>query len=185
MPLWRSWRAAADRRRRAAAFVAALLAEPPADDVAWLARHGTGGDADHARWELRYARRSLGLLTAQRDALDDRTASLVAHAMSEALAADPAVARDRQDMVERQLNSRLRAYADALGDHSGAGSGSHLAARLLEFSSGRGTLANADVEHAAEIVARYLAEANEALRAAFGDAALPEDVAPSAMKERG
>lgn len=185
MALWRAWRAAAERRRRAAAFVAALLEDPSASDVQWLAAHGTSGDTDHARWELRYLRRSLGLLTAQHDALDDRTGSVVAQAMSEALADDPDVAPDRQPMAERQMNSRLHAYGEALADRSGAGSGWHLGTRLLEYSGRRGVPGDADVEGAAEIAARYLAEANETLRAQFGQASLPEDVAPSALRSRG
>ena len=68
----------AARQRRSST---ALFREPDAADVEWLAATATRGDLDHARWELRYARRALGLITAQRDALDDRTASIVARAI--------------------------------------------------------------------------------------------------------
>ena len=71
------WRAARMIRTRAAAYVAVLWRDPAPEEAQWLASH-SAGDLDHARWELRYARRALGLLTAQRDALDDRTASVVA-----------------------------------------------------------------------------------------------------------
>src|SRR5919108_1973350 len=92
MSLWRDWVAKRALRARARSYVDALCIEPSAEDVAWLAANGTGGDADHARWELRYARRALGLLSAQRDALDDQTASAVAHALAAALGRDSSIA---------------------------------------------------------------------------------------------
>src|SRR5919199_2437945 len=102
MPLFARWRAERDLRRRSAAYVATLLQEPSEADAAWLAQVATRGDLDHARWELRYARRAVGLLVAERDALDDRTGSAVAHALTAALHADPNIARDMLDVAERQ-----------------------------------------------------------------------------------
>ena len=96
----RAWTLDRDQRRRAASYVAALCAEPAEEDVAWLSEHGTDCDSDHARWELRYARRALGLLAAQRDALDDRTASLVASELARALANDPAIAPGKIRVTE-------------------------------------------------------------------------------------
>ena len=58
-----------------------LMSEPGPDDVDWLATRATRGDIDHARWELRYLRRALGVLVAQRDSLDDRTPSEVLRAL--------------------------------------------------------------------------------------------------------
>ena len=69
----KEWTLDREQRRRATTYVSALFAEPSEADVEWLSLHGTDCDTDHARWELRYARRALGLLGAQRDALDDRT----------------------------------------------------------------------------------------------------------------
>src|SRR6185437_12094853 len=74
VPLFARWRAERDLERRATTFVQTLFVEPGSADVEWLARVATRGDLDHARWELRYARRALGLIAAQRDARDDRTA---------------------------------------------------------------------------------------------------------------
>ena len=82
MPLFARWRAERDLQRKADRYVERLVAEPGDDDVRWLAHAATRGDTDHARWELRYAKRALGLLTAERDALDDRTGSLVARALT-------------------------------------------------------------------------------------------------------
>ena len=179
--LWRGWRAVRGRETRAAAYVAALTAEPPAADVAWLTEFGTGGDADHARWELRYARRALGLVTAQRDALDDRTASDVARALEAAMAADPVVAPDKRRIASRQLNARLRAYADAIARREAPGTGHYLGSALLEFAGRTAPAAEELVARAGDIASRYLEEANLSLRDCYGAAALPEDIAPSAI----
>lgn len=178
---WREWRTARGERSRGDRYVALLMLEPADEDVRWLAGAATGGDVDHARWELRYARRALGMLTAQRDALDDRTASLVARALSRALSRDPAVASGKLPVAERQLNARLRAYGDALANRGGEGSGWHLGRTLLEFAGLRDTAPQEEVGHAAGVLARYLADANAALRDVFGAAALPDNVVPSAL----
>lgn len=177
------WRASREQRARAAAFVASFAGEPAPEDVAWLTANGTGGDADHARWELRYARRALALLVARRDALDDRTASDVARALGEALARDPAIAAGKLGVAERQLNARLRAYGDALANREGAGTGWHLGRTLLEFAGRRDAVSADVVTAASEILSRYVADANDALRERFGAAALPDDVAPSKLRQ--
>ena len=180
--LWSHWRQRRALRARAAAYVATLALEPATDDVQWLAAVGTGGDADHARWELRYARRALGLLSAQRDALDDRTASAVARELGAALARDPHIAPGKIGVAERQLNARLQGYAAALVNREGAGTGWHLGRTLLRFA-GRNDAVPADaVARGGDLLARYLAEANLALRDQFGAATLPDDIAPSAAR---
>ena len=100
MSFWRRWVEDRSLGAKADQFVASIVAEPEDADVRWLAANGTGGDVDHARWELRYARRALGLHTARRDALDDRTASVVARALSQYLARDPAVAAGKLRVVD-------------------------------------------------------------------------------------
>ncbi|HET7585999.1 MAG TPA: hypothetical protein VFK13_13875 [Gemmatimonadaceae bacterium] len=180
--MWREWRHRRALRARAQSYVRAIVAEPDEAHVRWLAEQGTAGDIDHARWELRYARRALALLVAARDALDDRTASAVAHALSLALADDPAVAPGKVRVAERQLNDRLRAYGEALRNRDGAGSGWHLGRTLLAFAGRRDAVPPAEVQYAAELLATYVVEANQALRERFGTASLPEDVAPSAVR---
>jgi hypothetical protein len=66
------WRAERDLQRKAAGYVAALFAEPEQADVEWLAQNATRGDVDHAQWELRYARRALGMIA--RSAMPSMTA---------------------------------------------------------------------------------------------------------------
>ena len=176
----RQWRANRALRARAAAYVATLFVEPPEPEVQWLTANGTSGDVDHARWELRYARRALGLLTAQRDALDDRTGSAVAAALGRALASDAAIAPGRLRIAERQLNARLRAYGDALVRREGAGTGWHLGRVLLDFAGRREGSAPDVVARAGDILARYLSESNEALREHFGAPRLAEGVPANA-----
>ena len=166
--LLEGWRTTRSDRARARAYVATLFTEPSGDDTAWLAEHGTRGDVDHARWELRYARRALGLIAAQRDALNDQTASLVAKALSGALARDPHVAAGKLRVSEQQLNTRLRAYADSLANRAGAGSAWHLGRTLLRFAGRVEGAPPESVTRASDILTGYLGDANEVLREQFG-----------------
>ncbi|MBC7790706.1 MAG: hypothetical protein H7Z74_12220 [Anaerolineae bacterium] len=172
--LLQGWRTTRSDRARARAYVTTLFAEPSPDDTAWLAEHGTRGDVDHALWELRYARRALGLIVAQRDALNDQTASLVARALAAALGRDRSVAAGKLRVSEQQLNTRLRAYADALGNRAGAGSAWHLGRTLLRFAGRVEGTPPEGVSRASDILTNYLADANEALREQFGGAELVE-----------
>jgi hypothetical protein len=183
MSFWRRWVTDRSLAARASEFLATIVAEPDEADVRWLAEQGTSGDVDHARWELRYARRALGLHTARRDALDDQTASAVARALSEYLTRDPAVAAGKLRVVERQLNDRLRGYGEALGNREGAGAAWHLGRTLLEFAGRRDAPPTEVVLHASELLGGYLGAANEALRNSFGVASLPEESAPGVREK--
>jgi hypothetical protein len=178
--LFRRWRAERSRREQATAYVVTLLAEPSTADVQWLAQGATGGDEDHARWELRYARRAAGLLAARRDALDDRTASLVSAALERAWQRDARVAPERRDIAIRQFNTRLAAYSDALAEKDGRESASTKLARVLLGFAGRLDPTATELAAAGERLNAYLRESSEALRNAFGAATLPEDQRPSA-----
>lgn len=158
------------------------MEEPAEPTVVWLAETATRGDIDHARWELRYAKRALGLLAAERDALDDRTASLVAHGLSLELEKDPSIASDALELAERQFNARLSAYRDALGAKAGAPIHVRLGQTLFAFAGGSFQRVDANIDRASELLNAYLAEAGEALREVFGAAALPENVPPSALQ---
>jgi hypothetical protein len=184
MVFFREWRAARQLQRKAEQFVAQVVAEPAQADVTWLATAATKGDEDHARWELRYARRAMGLLVAQRDALDDRTGSLVARALGEAFQRDERIGADRRDLAERQFNARLSAYRDAIGARVSDVS-TRLGQTLLAFSGGSFKDVDDNVRRAGGLVDAYAKEANEALRTVFGTAALPENVPPSALAGRG
>src|SRR4051812_41744448 len=179
MPIFARWRAERELQRKAAIYVWALLRDPAESDVEWLAGNATRGDLDHARWELRYARRALGLIAAQRDALDDRTASIVARVISNALTRDQNIASEMAETAERQFNARLSAYRDGLAAKAGAPTQIRMGQTLIAFAGGSFRKQDANIVRAGELLATYLTEANAALRKAFGTAALPEDIAPS------
>jgi hypothetical protein len=117
---------------------------------------------------------------AQRDALDDRTGSAVARAVSDAFERDDRIDRDRRDLAERQFNARLSAYRDALIARV-PDAAIRLGQTLLAFSGGAFRDVDGNVRRAADILDGYVKETNEALRSAFGAAILPEHVPPSAL----
>jgi hypothetical protein len=179
--LFRSFRDDRALTRRSAAFAAVLMAEPLPDDVDWLSRIATRGDADHARWELRYLRRAIGILVAQRDTLDDRTPSEVLRALLHRMQKDPNVDDALRDLAERQFNARLAAYRDAFTSRGHGTPALRVAQNLLAFSGGPIRGDDPSVQRGAELVADAVAAANEALRANFGAAELPEDLSPSQL----
>src|SRR5579862_6671561 len=143
IPFTPAWRGERDRRRRARAYLAVVGRDPEDVDVRWLAEAAAGGDVDHARWELRYARWVLGVLAAQRDALDDATGSEVVVALVNSLQEDARVAPER-----------LAARGGAVG------SGERLGRVLLAFASDGARSAGAPLARAVELLSAYLAEAN-------------------------
>lgn len=185
MPLFGSSGSPRAFERKAGAFAAHLTTDPSPADVAWLAAAATKGDDDHATWELRYARRALGLLVAQQDALDDRTGSAVARAVTQGFATDPAIDPKMVDVAVAQFNARLSAYRDIVQTRGGAPTPVRLGQMLLAFAGGPIGKDPESVRHAGEILAGYLDEASTALQAAFGRAVLPEDQPPSAVGGRG
>ena len=179
--MWRFGARGRDARQAAAAYVREAFAEPAAEEVAWLAATATAGDADHAAWELRYARRAVGLLVAQTNALDDRTPSLVARALDAAMAADPLVAADLGELATRQFNERLSAYRDALDARSAESRGVRLGRVLLVFAGSVRAARGPGLLEAGAVCERMLAECAAALAQQFGEAQLPEDQPPSAV----
>jgi hypothetical protein len=176
------WREDRELQRKSDAYVSVLMREPAEADVEWLSRSATKGDVDHARWELRYARRALGLIVAQRDALDDKTGSAVARTLADAIARDRSVDASTIEIAERQFNARISAYRDSLDAKSSTTPVvTRLGQTLFAFAGGAFRDAKADVARGGELLSTYAAEANEALRAAFGTAQLPENLPPSAV----
>jgi hypothetical protein len=171
---WRNW------RRRARAFLRVLQLEPAEADVTWLAELEPRKDLDHARWELRYARLALGQISAERDALDDRVAAVVAREMLSSFATDPGVAAGMLPTVEQQFNARLRRYREAIVRRSSADPlRVRLGRELITFTRGDTGREQSFAERAGTILDGYSREANAALQDAFGRAVLPENVKPS------
>lgn len=170
----------AEDRQAAAGFVAHVVTEPADADVAWLTAIMLSKDDDHARWELRYARRAIALLVAERDALDDRTPSLVADALEAALERDPNVAADKVDVALAQFNQRLSAYREQFRVRNPKEAlAPRLARELLGFSTAVPRDRDQAIADGASLMGRFMADAAEALRRAFGEARLPEDIPPS------
>ena len=184
LPFTAAWRAARERDRRATLVAEGLGREPDPADVTWLAE-AAGGDEDHALWELRYARAAIGLLLAQRDALDDRTAAELAGAIGAMLERDPRIADDRRDLAAAQFNERLLAYREAFQLRNGPiASADALGRCLLAFSSDGARTAGAPLAYAIELLEKYAAEASALLAKAYGEVQLPEDVPPSVLRGR-
>lgn len=180
--LFDEWRSEWRLKKGLAAYVSALMSEPDESDVAWLAAAACAGDVDRAAWELRYARRALGLVVSQRDALDDRTSSLVARELAVALQADRNVAPVMLKVAERQFNDRLTAYRDVLTSRmSGEGTGARLGRTLLQIAGNPGA-SDDMVARAGDMLARFVGESNEALRHAFGAPTLSSDPLPPSGK---
>jgi hypothetical protein len=134
--LFRSFRDDRALLRKSAEFASVLMAEPASSDVEWLSSVATRGDVDHARWELRYLRRSIGILVAQRDALDDRTPSEVLRALLHRMQKDANVDPSLRELAERQFNARLGAYRDAFTSRGHGTPALRLAQNMLAFAGG-------------------------------------------------
>ncbi|MGQ0648721.1 MAG: hypothetical protein ACT4P7_14265 [Gemmatimonadaceae bacterium] len=160
-----------------------LMQEPPPVDIEWLAAVATSSDLDRARWELRYLKRALGLLVSQRDALDDRTASSVARALTEAMSADRNVAAPMIRLAERQFNERLSAYRDMMSLRGSSEGVPERLGRTMLLLAGAGRVGAPDAARSAELTERYLLEASERLRDAFGAADLPDGGASRAPNQ--
>jgi hypothetical protein len=179
MSKWSTQQVEREWQRRASSFVSTLMTEPAPAAVETLAALGDL-DADHARWELRYVRRAIGLLIAGRDALDDRTASMVGQALAKAVEQDPSAAPAMRATSAGQFNARLRLYRDLMGQRGASRTPvSQIGEALVGFAGGRP--GNDQSGWAGSWVAEELDRCNEALRQEFGAVELPDDVAPSAM----
>jgi hypothetical protein len=179
MGLWRDWRDARDLARRARAYIDVVLEEPSSRDVQWLAEQSVHGDRARMARELRYAYRAVGLIAAQRDALDDKTASAVAHALTAAMPLVPPVRPAERRDVMREWQARMRLYGDAMAQRGGDGRPiPRLARVLLEVADAR--VVPETVTQAVSLLEERRSVANEALRRTFGDVALPDDRPPSA-----
>jgi hypothetical protein len=175
MGLWTEWQAARERRRRVESYVGRMLREPD-DAIVRLLEAGAGGVV--ARRELRFALLAIGLIVAERDALDDQTAADVSHQLQPLLAAEA----KRDPEVGRLWPERWRAYSAALVRRGSPEAPAMRLARVLLEGVGMAEPAPAQLESVTQFVLENRAALNEALRAVFGAASLPEDVRPSALR---
>ena len=176
MSLIAEWRASRERRQRAERYLSALLSPTDASDIDWLA--SLIGNRDRAILELGLARRAVGLIVAERDALDDQTASDVAHAL---MAVVDGEARRSPDAGPAWA-SRWRAYSAALAVRGQVEAPATRLGRVLLEGAGVSEPTAESLERATQFIGTHRARANEVLRAVFGVASLPEDVRPSALR---
>ena len=178
MSILAEWKMGRDRRRRAMVYLASITKDVAPSDVEWLRAMSHSITESLALRELQFAKRALGLIVAERDALDDRTASDVAHQLASVINLE---ARRDTD-AGRAWSERWRSYTGAL---AARGSSEAPAARLARVMlAATGTLApdSPQLVRATQYILSVRSSANEALRAAFGAASLPEDVRPSAVR---
>ncbi len=170
------WRASRERRRLAARYLQTLHASADPADVQWLT--GITGDSARATNELDFARRAIALIVAERDALDDRTASDVAHDL--ASVTDEEARHDAE--AGRRWQTRWRAYSDSLAVRGVSEVPAARLARVLLAGVGVSAPSADQLARATQCVHGVRAKANEALRAVFGVASLPDDIRPSAIR---
>ncbi|QJR34811.1 hypothetical protein [Gemmatimonas groenlandica] len=176
MGLWTEWRAQRERSRRASAYLGQLLRSPEHTDIAWLASLGVSEAV--ALRELTFAKRAIGLVVAERDALDDRTASDVAHQLA------PVISREARATVGlgREWGERWRAYTAALAVRGNVESPATRLARVLLGGAGIHDPSTEQLVRATQFVNETRGAANVVLRDVFGVASLPEDIRPSALR---
>lgn len=153
-----------------------MLRAPESADVSWLVSIGVSETV--AQRELTFAKRAIGLIVAERDALDDRTASEVAHKLA------PVISREAKGAagLGREWAARWRAYTAALAVRGNVEAPATRLARVLLAGAGVGDPSNQQVMRATESLLNTRGAANIALRDVFGVAALPDDVRPSAVR---
>ncbi|WP_396224026.1 hypothetical protein [Gemmatimonas sp.] len=176
MGLWADWQAARAQRHRVEMYLNYLLREPDDGAMSWL--FALAPDMATARREFHFARRAIGLIVAERDALDDRTHADVTHQLAPVLAAE---AR-RAPADGLAWNERWRAYTAALAVRGTVDSPATRLARVMLSAAGVEHPDTAGLLRATQFVQETRGAMNEALRHAFGAAALPEDVRPSALR---
>ena len=176
MGLWSDWQATRARRQRVEGYLNHLLREPDPAALRWLS--AATGVTEIALRELMFAQRALGLIVAERDALDDRTAADVAHHLAPVILAETRLSVD----VGRAWTERWRAYTAALALRGSPEPPATRLARVMLAGAGIDAPDAAAVLQATQFVQDLRAALNEQLRSAFGAASLPDDVRPSALR---
>lgn len=143
--------------------------------LSWLAQ--LAGNREVAARELMFARRAVGLIVAERDALDDRTAADVAHQLAPVLVAEARRnARDGEAWVDR-----WRSYTATLALRGNPEPPAVRLARVLLGGAGVIAPDAAAVSQATHFIQETRSALNEQLQVAFGAVSLPDDVRPSAL----
>lgn len=176
MSVLAEWKATRERRKRAAAYVAHLTADADLSGGEWLtALSPLAGDT--VRHELRLALRAIGLIVAERDSLDDNTAADVSHELQ-------VVMREEGKGDESTAliwSDRWSSYSGAMMKRGVADAPAIRLARILLIAVGVLSPTPLELERTADWILERRRLLNVALREAYGDAMLPEDVRPSEL----
>lgn len=166
------------RRRQALAerYLDNVLHDPSADELSWLMQ-ASGASRELALIELAFSQKAIGLIVAERDALDDQTAADVSHAIDAIVAREALV---RRGVIE-EWHAHWAEYHDALEARGRAEPPLKRIARVLLRRCGTPEPQPEQLARAERLVTTFRHAANEALREAFGVASLPEDRPPSAL----
>ena len=175
MGMWGEWRASRERRMRAERYLGTVLRDPSTTELQWLQSLGVSGE--RAARELVFCRRAVGLIVAERDALDDRTAADVAHLLAPVIAGEGR----RDPEYGEAWAERWRAYTAALAVRGSAEAPAVRIARVMLAAVGIPEPMPEVLQHATRYVMDTRGQCNESLRAAYGVATLPEDVKPSTL----
>ena len=178
MSILSDWRQARDRRKRALVYLSTITPNVARTDADWLTSIAPAASETLITRELQFARRAIGLIVAERDALDDRTASDVAHQLASVVNLE---ARRDAD-AGRAWSERWRAYTGALAARGSSEAPAARLARVMLAATGIESPTTDELLRATQYVVSVRAVANEALRTAFGAASLPEDIRPSAVR---
>jgi hypothetical protein len=173
--MWGEWRASRERKLRAERYLGTVLRDPPEAELQWLQTLGVSNQ--RAVRELGFCRRAVGLIVAERDALDDRTAADVAHLLAPVMAGESR----RDPEYGAAWPERWRAYAAALAVRGSAEAPAVRLARVMLAGLGMPEPTPEVLQHATRYVMETRSQCNESLRAAYGEATLPEDVKPSTL----
>ena len=176
MSLWTEWREQRKRSRRASTYLGRVLRAPDADTVHWLASIGV--PVPLAVQEITFAVRAIGVIVAERDALDDRTASDVVQQLALVIRREPSGDEDRRHLWAE----RWRAYSASLAVRGSEESPTTRVARVFLAAAGVVAPSGEQLLRATHFIAHTRSAANDALRDVFGAAALPDHVRPSAVQ---
>jgi hypothetical protein len=144
--------------------------------VHWLASIGV--PVPLAVQEITFAMRAIGVIVAERDALDDRTASDVVQQLALVIRREPSGDEDRRHLWAE----RWRAYSASLAVRGSEESPTTRVARVFLVAAGIAAPSGEQLLRATHFIAHTRSAANDALRDVFGAAALPDHVRPSAVQ---
>lgn len=176
MSIWTDWQAARARRQRVELYLNQVLRDV---DTAVVPGLVTAADSEKVvQREIAFARRAIGLIVAERDALDDQTAADVSHQLAPVVSAESR----RDPETGRLWAERWRGYTAALAARGSQETPVMRLARVMLDGAGVSNPSAELLQQATRFVQETRGALNESLRTAFGAASLPEDVRPSALR---